>query len=684
MDNKTIQADPTIIDKTNPQSPFYTPAPVFTDEQMHERKFDLMRLYQIAQLRESPWPQFDGMGYMKYNETNEMADISFLPPKKNKGDTRITSGITHEKDSSLVGFYLNLNFEGTVRVFKGASEEVEMGDALTKLVRKSRETENYDDKRSRFYRNYTAQGTSFAREQYTEIWVPKKVITGDINPARLDKVSWVETGLKRLKAYCETVLVDGKKVFLENIREPDIQKQSGVYTVEYVSRELLQSIWGQTEMWKYVPFLAAAGGMDSGTLTQGSIYSDWIYGEVDYSKLEVVCAYRPFEQRFQIYFNGIPMLKPKYPLSAVSPSGLIPISKGDQDLMNMFAYSKSDPAKTKVDQAVFDELLQTMVMKSRQSAMVPRVNNTGKLLTPDMFLAGRVISNLDPADVAPLIAQPGITPADFSFFDLFKKHLDDKTISAIFESTTPGTPNTSGTLGEYESQQRKAMIKIGGKLDGIIQWEKQMLQLRVMNILAHGAQKDEMGAYQDISMEGNMFDGSKGLNVIKFDENNVRDSNDVYEDQQKAKNPAFPNPNPGQDGQDVEYTYIDPKQMKAMIDDPSYHFEYEIIPVDKNNDKMAQLMFINMISQASALFGMQSLQVSRLKKRYAHKFGESYDDIFKSDQEIEQQQQQDQALAMAQGGAPGGPGSPPMPGAVPSPLSPASPGGAPAPLPALS
>ena len=56
----------------------------------------------------------------------------------------------------------------------------------------------------------------------------------------------------------------------------------------------------------------------------------------------------------------------------------------------------------KVDQAVFDELLQTMVMKSRQSAQVPRGNLTGKILTPEMFLGGRIITNLDPKDVPPL------------------------------------------------------------------------------------------------------------------------------------------------------------------------------------------------------------------------------------------------------------------------------------------
>ena len=52
------------------------------------------------------------------------------------------------------------------------------------------------------------------------------------------------------------------------MREPDINKQPSVYTVEYVSREVLESIWGQTKMWKYVPYITSVGGMDVGSLTQ--------------------------------------------------------------------------------------------------------------------------------------------------------------------------------------------------------------------------------------------------------------------------------------------------------------------------------------------------------------------------------------------------------------------------------
>lgn len=633
-----------------------TPPPELSQEELNERSFDLYRLYQISQVRESALPQFDGMGYMRYNETNEMADMSFLAPKKNKGDSRITTGITHEKDSSLVSFFLNMNFEGNVRVFYRDKELLEIGTALTKLVRKSRQEENYDNKRAQFYRNFVVQGTAFSMEEYTEMWVPDKQIVGEIDPTAMDKVKWIDKGYKKINSGCSSNLVDGKKVFMEDIRQPDIQKNN-VYTVEYIPRDQLEAVWGKTPRWKNVPYMVTPAATTLGTLTQGSIYSDWIWGEIDFNKCEVIKAYRPLEQRFQIYINGVPMLKAKFPLKAVSPSGLIPIAKGDSDLMNMFAYSKSEPAKTKIDQAVFDEHLQNMLIKSRQSAFVPRANNSGRLLTPDMFLGGRLISNIDPDKIPPLIEATGITPSDFSFYELFKAQIDSKTVSALLD----GNGNTgTETLGEYMDQQKKAMLKLGGKIDGIIQWEKQMLKLRVMNLLAHGYQKDGTGAYKDIATTDSMSDGSKGLNIMKFEDNLIKSPYDVRDEEQMYKK---------QNGVAAEITYLNPQMMAQMLDDPDYYFCYEVVPVDKNNDKLTQMMFVSMITQAANLFGMDSLQVDKLKKQYAAVMGKPFDDIFLSQQELDmkrQQAEQAEMMAAIASGKPNASGAP-----VKSPMQPA-------------
>lgn len=602
--------------------PAVTP-PELTEAEREERTYDLRRLYQIGQVRESPQPQFDGMGYTMYNQTNEMADMSYLPPKANKGDSRITTGITHEKDSTLVSFFGNMNFEGRVRVFYKSEELLDDGIALTRLVRKSRELEAYDDKRAQNYRNYVVQGTSFVLEQWVEEWIPNKVITKDSE--NLDEVKWAYRGLKKLFARPESTLIDGKKVFLENIREKDIQKQPGVYIVEYIPRQLVKTFFGKMKRWKNVPHQVTP--TNAGWLTMGSIYSDWTYGEVDFEKCELIHVYRKFEQRYQLYINGVPMLPADYPLTKVSPGGLVPIAKGDEDPINMFAYSKSEPAKTKIDQQIFDEVLRLMIVKFQQSAFVPRANNTGRIVAPGMFMGGSVTSNLDPDKLPPLIDNPGITGSDFSFYTLLKEQIDSKTLSSIMEGMqAPGQM----TATEYMDLQKKQLLKLGSKLDGLIQWEKQMLQLRTINILAHGGDKDESGNYKEIAIDDTLSTGDKGMAIMRFDDNLTKTSEEIFNEENQYEE---------QTGSKVEFMYLSPKKMKEMLNNPDYCFYYEVVPVEKNNDKLTQMIFVQMITQAANLFGMDSLQVEELKKRYAQVMGEEFDTLFKSQEELDMQRQ---------------------------------------------
>lgn len=618
------------------------------EDAIKERSFDLNKLFEIAMVRESPHPQFDGMSYMKYNETNEMADISFLAPKINKQDSRITTGITHEKDSSLVSFFINMNFEGTVRVFKKDKELYDVGVALTNWVRKSREEEDYNEKRPYFYRNYVAQGTAFSLEEDIERYVPNKVLTSEVDFTQLDKVTWKEAGLKKVYQGCESTLIDGKKVFMEYIRQPDIQKQPGVYLVDYIPRAYLEGIWGKTDRWKMVP--------DDYTqlqqwFTAGSIYSDWILAPIDADKCCVIRAYRPFERRFQIYINTVPMLPTGFPLQPVSPGEVVPLAKGDSDLMNMFAYSKSEPAKTKIDQAVYDKVLQNMLVKFQQSAFVPRGNLSDKILDSSILMGGRMISDLDPKDIPPLIDNPGVTQSDFSFFNLLREQIDSKSISALLEGNpVPGDM----TLGQYMDMQKKQMLKLGMKLDGIISWERQMLKLRTFNLIANGAKKREDSTYEDVSMEAEISSGGKGISILKFDEDNRRTSEDVFNEQNQYQE---------ENGVEADIIYLNPQLLKEIITDPEYKIFFEIVPVDKNNDKLAQIMYVQMITQAAQLFGMDSLQVAKLKKRYAAKMGEQFDDLFLDEQQLELKQMEMQQAMVAEEAAGGKKKAP-----VPSPM----------------
>ncbi len=599
-------------------------APNLTEEELLERSFDLNKLFAISQIRESPHPQFDGMGYMKYNETNEMADISFIVPKKNKYDTRVTSGITHEKDSTLVSLIQSFKFEPQLTVYHKDKEMPELSVAGTAWVRKAQELDHQDEKDAINLRQLIVQGTAFAQVKHVCSYIPNKVVTRKGDMTEEDSITWEVMGRKKLFEGTVCDLVDGKKVFLEDFYQPDIRKQVGIYTVEYVPRETVRSIWGEHPRWKNVPKKCAPNGTIGAMITQGSIYSDWFFITLDFDKVEVIQAIRPMENRYQIYFNGVPMLKGGFPLTEVSPSGMTFIAKGDIDPMNMCAYSKGIPAKTKMDQVMYDALFRIAKIKFEQSAFPPTGNNSGRLLSPDIFMPTKITRNLRKEDLSILTDNQGLTPGDFNFLQMIKEQIDNKSITAMLEN---GQAEGPMTLGQYLDQQKRQLVKLGGIFDGVINWKKQIAHLTLMDLLANG------NTDENVSVNDSFENGQKGVRVLRFNNNAVKTPQDLHQDEIDYQ---------GETGQEVRFTDLDPKQLRAMVNDPDYYFYWEIVPVDKNNDKVTQAFFITMISQAAALFGPQSLKVQSLKQRYAQVMGEQFDDLFLSEEEMKIQEQQNQ------------------------------------------
>ncbi len=612
-------------------------APKLTESEIEERSFDLNKLFAISMVRESAHPQFDGMGYIKYNETNEMADISFIAPKKNKFDTRVTSGITHEKDSTILSMLENFNFEAQVSVFYKEKELSDLSTSFTAWIRKARQLDNYDRKRPIHYRNLIVQGTAFASIKHVQSWVPKKVIT---NPegsyTDLDGIQWEHVGMHLQFDGPSCNLVDGKKVFLEDFFQNDIGKQSGIYTVEYVSREIMESIWGFSPRWANVPKRTVPGiGSVGAMVTQGSIYSEWFFTEVDFNKVEVIEAQRPFENRYQIYINGVPMLAHSktggtFPLTAISPSGIAYIAKGDIDPMNLCAYSKGIPAKTKMDQALYDSLVRIAKIQFEQAAFPPAGNNSGRLLSPDIFMPTKLTRNLRKEDISNLIDTPGMSNNGFQFVQMIKEQIDSKSVSSLLEGTQP---QTDMTLGQYLDTQKKQLLKLGGIFDAVIGWEKQISHLILMNLLYYGTRKTE-----DIPIKDTFENGTKGLRILRFKNPNVATSDSLHAEELKYQEEF---------GQDVRFTDMNPDMLRSMVNNPDYYFYYEIVPVDKNNDKMTQAMYISMITQAANLFGMDSMKVQNLKQRYAQVMGEPFDDLFLNDQELAVKQEAAQASMAA-------------------------------------
>lgn len=618
------QMDPMSPDKTNPAESAITP-PDLTAEELHERSFDLNKLFAISQIRESPHPQFDGMGYMKYNETNEMADMSFIAPKKNKYDTRVTSGITHEKDTFVTSLINSFKFEPQLTVFYKDQEMPEFSTSATGWVRKTWEIDHMEEKDPIFIRQLIVQGTATAQVRHVQRYVPLKVFSNETdNYAGATVLKWQNMGFKKTFDGTCIDLVDGKKIFYEDFYQSDIRKQVGIYTVEYIPQEMVESVWKNSPRWQNVPKKCAPNGTIGAMVTQGSIYSDWFFITLDFDKVEVIQAIRQFENRYQIYLNGIPMLPGGFPLTAISPAGQAFIAKGDIDPMNMCAYSKGIPAKTKMDQAMYDALLRIALIKFEQSAFPPTGNNSGRLLSPDIFMPSKVTRNLKKSDIDILTENAGLQPQDFQFVNMIKEQIDNKSVASILENGM-GAESGPMTLGQYLDQQKRQLVKLGGVFDGVINWKKQMAHLTLMDCL-YNYDYDN-----NVAMKDTFADGTKGTTVMRFNKKNNAPSSDLHEEENEYKK---------QTGKDVRYADYDPDELKAMVGNPDYYWYWEIVPVDKNNDKITQAFFVSMIGQAAQLFGMDSMKVQNLKQEYAKVMGKQFDDLFVDQATLDLQKQE--------------------------------------------
>src|SRR3990167_10868484 len=138
----------------------------------------LISKIETAQIqRDTEHTEFDDMDYLTYYETNAKTGNSYIRSKKNIEDSRIVSGVTQEKENTVLSALLNYNFESDIIAFnKDGFEITNLGEHVEDLVRKSRTLEDYDSKRPLIYNEGLDQGTAFVEEVYIDQWRTKKII----------------------------------------------------------------------------------------------------------------------------------------------------------------------------------------------------------------------------------------------------------------------------------------------------------------------------------------------------------------------------------------------------------------------------------------------------------------------------------------------------------------------------
>jgi hypothetical protein len=584
---------------------------VYSPEEMAYRNYLIKRLLSAKNQRDKAHDELDGQTYLEYYESNAKKANSYIRPKVNDGDTRIVTGTTEEKNVSLLSALLNYNLEPNVEAYDDSDFLVfELGEIMEDFIKKSRKIEDYDSIRTLIYKEMLDQGTVFCEEQWKQSAYFKKDLK-DINWSERvspDKIKW-DKRFENLGGKCEVNLLLGPNVYLGNVKEFMVSKQPYLFTVDLVPYAEAESIYKNWERWDYVPRKAT-----SATVTDDygqTIYTDFTLQKVEEDMVEIIKYQDKWANDFMIMLNGVMMLPIGFPLSAISPNGEYTIAKGDiSPLGKFFAYSRSIPAKTKVDQEVLDEILRLIILENQKSFKPPLANNTNRILSRKIFLPGTITPGINVKDIQPISEAKGVTQAQFATFELIKKIIDQKTVSPVF--TGEGEKGTQ-TATEIIELKRQSMMKLGLVVWGISNLERHLAYLRLNNIVEYWTKpvdqkidkfKNQLvNIYRRVTVDSVDEEGLGVKKVIEFQPSITKTSEQVMAEEEIMS----------WGGQRYRKIYLDPEMFRQM----KFNWYITITPTEGNNDELNRVLFNRAIAEGFALFTPQAFNLDYLKERWA-------------------------------------------------------------------
>ena len=601
----------------------------YTPEELEYRDILITNAMYARLKRDTEHIEFDGMDYVTWWETNNKTRNGYIAPKKNESDITMTLGTVREKTNTYLAYLLNLNLEPNIVAYsKDGRTEIEVGEVMQDLEKKSREMEepDYDYKKVRIYDEYLTQGTMFAEETFKEFAVSNHTASNlDMSKTEAIKIT---KGVRKTHKECDLELLVGLNVYLGNIREPSIDLQPYIFTRKLRTKEEASAIYGDWSRWKNVPLLKT----DFFNINSDyRAYNNWVLTGFRENFVEEIKYYDKWSGNFMVMLNGTMMFPVKkadgkfltIPLSSILGVNMYPVIKGDNEEMINFAYSRSVPSKTRVDQMLLDEFFKAMVFKTRQSYRPPMANFTSTQIGSDIFDPATIIDNVDPDKLKPIIPTPGVTNSEFNITQFVKQIIDEKSVNPVFEGQDPQGQTTATQIVE---QRRASMQKMGLTVVGIVNFEKRRTLLRIYNILTHWTEAKEAkdgitqlgNKYRSITTDSKLPNGD-GQRIVRF----VGQA-DMPADEQVS---AEENLTTVLTGNKVKINYIDPEELKKTIE---WNWKISIVPTPKQDSHLKTAEFAEFIKNSLALSQAMGIQMKgqEVMTRYSTLSGEDADKLF--------------------------------------------------------
>lgn len=613
--------------------------------------------------------EFNNLNYFEWDQDNYLKSINYTPPATKVGEVQLSSGLAAEKSAFVVSMLKSFNFKTVAKAFNKEDEFMqELSTVITDLKEKADILEKWDDNRVETYQGMSDRGTYYTMQA---VEFPYYATKSKINPKDIGKkdIEWFDNG-KKGDVVIRTQPFNPRMVLFPNMKERRIQKQPAIAFAQVLSEAEARAKYGSWDRWSDVPLrIKSSDGSD--VASEFELYRDsyaisdnLVEGDCE----EVVYMKSlPYGNEVNIYLNGTQMLPVKrlkrnkeqnryvvsgFPLTAVSPSGLYPLVKWDFQVVPNFAIAKGTISKTFYDQDVLDTWIKIIYKKALRSTNPTLGNRSGQTITADMIQPNTIVNGIRKDDLFSILPQElvqGVTTGEFSFFEFMKKSMDEKTFNSQFMGDDRGKGVTATA---YLENKKAQMLKFSSLIDGIIRGETDRAELILKNgIIPYYLSKntadkkaDNLGPnildiYKKFTVAKNDEDGEYNSVISVFDSSNVKASVEDVSLDILSKEKALQK----KTGKRSKFFYIDPTVINWL--DMLIYWTSK--PTEKDSDNIDKMIFMQAVTQAMQIFGIQPASNEKLKKRFAMVHNEDYETFFPEQEDVMAAQQ---AMGANQGG----------------------------------
>lgn len=569
------------------QSP--TLAPPLEKAELAQFTFIRSRIDFAKQQRDQRLREFNGLDFMSDDQTNRDARNSYIRPKLNDDEVRISSGTLEKKIMSIVNEVLNLNMQPEIQVFDENDKQVqELGDVFQNLVKRTNQQEDDDDLKFPMLWDLATRRILFVEEYQEEkecIDKRKKKYNLETGEVEFETKSYKKSRPKKRP-------IDPRSILLGDMSIPNHRYNDQPFIVKYdrMHWRTAHEIYGKFKNWKFVK---PGAPLLDGSWFNGSF--DWrLYSNLSEEEVEILYYYSYPDDEYQIIINGVPMLASNTPLpweyEGYSIQAFV-----FREMENNLAYGQLFTVNAKVLANIQDEMLRLIIRKWRQSVEPSLIIKGKKVLSRDIWNPGAMARGIAKDDVQKLMDSNGITQSEMATLDMISNKIEEEVgVSKLFQGMTDKRMTATQTL-----EQMKQAIKAIGVL--VLSWMKVirvMTYLRIYNIIENNTDTQDVEyengevkkvfksfTVQDVKLD----DQTNGSMMIDFSDTDLTPEEEEqlnnYEEEEAKK------------GNYVRYKRINVDKLRQF----RLHWFVSVAPQEKESTALQKIMFTDQLNQASAI-----------------------------------------------------------------------------------